>query len=108
MALPFSFQQIKRAITALLARLKQDKGQKTMPTALSLRAMMQRIALTREVEIGCDECFEQLDHFVELSIAGKNAEEALPLVGAHLQQCDDCREEFELLQAMLKAEISDE
>jgi hypothetical protein len=35
---------------------------------------------TRLDEIGCDECLEQLDRFVEMTLAGKNAAEAMPLV----------------------------
>ncbi|MBI3960608.1 MAG: hypothetical protein HY328_17495 [Chloroflexi bacterium] len=69
----------------------------------TIRKMLQMIAATRPVEIGCDECFEQLDRFAELELAGKNATEAMPLVQEHLERCSDCREEFELLLSMMKA-----
>jgi hypothetical protein len=68
----------------------------------TLKRMVRDIVSTRPDEIGCDECFEQLDRFVELELAGKNAAEALPLVRHHLDQCDDCREEFEALLAALR------
>ena len=58
---------------------------------------------TRLDEIGCDECLEQLDRFVEMTLAGKNAAEAMPLVQDHLERCDDCREEFEALLAAPRA-----
>ncbi len=68
-----------------------------------LKRMVRDIISTRPDEIGCDECFEKLDRFVELELAGKKAAEALPLVQHHLDHCDDCREEFEALLAALRA-----
>lgn len=64
--------------------------------------MVQMIAATRPDEIGCDECFEQLDCFAETVLAGKNAAEAMPLVQDHLNRCGDCREEFEALLTALR------
>jgi len=58
---------------------------------------------TRPDEIDCDECFEQLDRFVDMVLAGKDAAEAMPLVQDHLDRCGDCREEFEALLAALRA-----
>jgi len=69
----------------------------------TLKQMVRGIITTRPDEIGCDECFEQLDRFVEIKLAGKNAAEAMPLVQDHLEHCDDCREEFEALLAALRA-----
>jgi hypothetical protein len=43
------------------------------------KALIAEIADTREVEIGCDECFEQLDRFVEMQLSGLNAAQAMPL-----------------------------
>ncbi len=60
--------------------------------------------MTREEEIGCDECFEQLDRFVEMELSGLNVAEAMPLVQDHLEKCGDCREEFEALLEALRAE----
>jgi predicted anti-sigma-YlaC factor YlaD len=61
------------------------------------------IAGTRADEIGCDECYAQLDRFAELVLAGMDAAAALPLVEDHLARCHDCREEFEALLAALQA-----
>jgi hypothetical protein len=68
----------------------------------ALKRMVQNILTARPDEIGCDECFEQLDRFVEMTLAGKNAAEAMPLVQDHLEHCGDCREEFEALLAALR------
>jgi hypothetical protein len=65
--------------------------------------MVYDILTTHPDEIGCQECFEQLDRFVELTLAGKDAAEAMPLVQDHLDHCNDCREEFEALLAVLRA-----
>jgi hypothetical protein len=69
----------------------------------TLKRMVRNILTARPDEIGCDECFEQLDRFVEMELAGKNAAQAMPLVQDHLERCDDCREEFEALLAALRA-----
>ncbi len=59
------------------------------------------IAETRETEISCDECFEQLDGFAEAELSGVEATVAMPLVGDHLNKCEDCRSTFEgLLMAL--------
>ncbi len=52
-------------------------------------------------EVGCDECFELLDRFVELELGGADADAALPGMRGHLQGCPACREEHESLVALL-------
>jgi predicted anti-sigma-YlaC factor YlaD len=58
----------------------------------------------RGPEVGCDECFELLDRYVELELAGTNADAALPGLRAHLDGCPACREEHESLAALVRAE----
>jgi hypothetical protein len=58
------------------------------------------VAETREIEIGCDQCFERLDSFAETELSGLDASAAMPLVGDHLDKCADCRS---TLEALLKA-----
>jgi hypothetical protein len=60
------------------------------------------VAETHEAEIGCDECFEQLDSFAETEISGAEASIAMPLVGDHLDKCTDCRSKFEALVRALR------
>jgi hypothetical protein len=55
-------------------------------------------------EIGCDECFEELDRFVELQVAGEDADAAVPGLRAHLEGCPACREEHESLYALVSGE----
>ena len=68
-----------------------------------LKKMVRSIANTHLDEIGCDECFEQVDRFAELKLLGKDAAEAMPLVQDHLDRCGGCREEFEALLNCLQA-----
>ena len=55
-------------------------------------------------EVGCDECFDQLDRFVELEAAGADADAAVPGLRAHLEGCPACREEHESLLALVRSE----
>ena len=68
-----------------------------------LKSLVRGIANTQEKELTCDECFEQVDTFAEMVLAGKNAAEAMPLVEHHLQMCQSCRSEFEALLDALRA-----
>jgi hypothetical protein len=55
-------------------------------------------------EIGCDDCFEELDRYVELQVAGRDADAAIPGFRAHLEGCPACREEHESLYALVSGE----
>jgi hypothetical protein len=68
-----------------------------------LDRLVRAIATTREDEIGCDECLEQMDRFVEMKLSGLDAAAAMPLVQDHLDKCGHCREEFEALLTALHA-----
>jgi hypothetical protein len=67
-----------------------------------IKQMVRSILTARSDEIGCDECLEQLDRFVEMELTGKNPAEAMPLVQDHLERCRDCHEEFEALLEALR------
>jgi len=66
-----------------------------------LKNMLRAVIGTKEEEIGCDDCFDKLDNFIEMKLAGKSPEQAMPLVQDHLKRCKDCRQEYEaLLEAL--------
>ena len=75
----------------------------TMWNPDDLDKLVRMVAETREEEIGCEECLEQLDRFVEMRLSGLDAAQAMPLVQDHLDKCGDCREEFEMLLEALRA-----
>lgn len=66
------------------------------------QATFLRMLGPEEPELGCDECFAQLDRFVELEAAGVDAAEAMPELAAHLRGCGACREEHEDLLAFVR------
>jgi hypothetical protein len=55
-------------------------------------------------EVGCDECFAELDRFVELELAGEDADALIPGLRAHLVGCPACREEHEALRALVSGD----
>ena len=55
-------------------------------------------------EVGCDECFERLDQYVELEVAGQDPDAIIPGLRAHLDGCPACREEHESLRALVGGE----
>ncbi len=69
----------------------------------AFKEMLHGILSTRPDEIDCDECFEQLDRFAEMILAGQDVAQVMPLVQDHLERCRDCCQEFEALLAALRA-----
>ncbi len=59
-------------------------------------------------ELGCDECFEELDRYVELELCGASADEAVPGMRAHLEGCPACREDHASLRAYLEQSPSED
>ena len=55
-------------------------------------------------EVGCDECFERLDEYVELEFGDADPELSVPGMAAHLQGCPACREDYESLVALVRGE----
>ena len=52
-------------------------------------------------EVGCDVCFDELDRYVELELAGDDVDVSIPGLRAHLVGCPACREEYESLRALV-------
>jgi hypothetical protein len=55
-------------------------------------------------EVTCDECFEQLDGYVELELTGSDPDQRFPGLRTHLEGCPACREDHESLLAFVKGE----
>jgi hypothetical protein len=55
-------------------------------------------------DIGCERCFDELDRYVELELAGRDAERAVPGMQAHLRGCPACAEERDSLRALVAAD----
>ena len=58
-------------------------------------------------ELSCDECFEKLDRYVELELAGVNADEAIPGMRAHLKGCPACHDDHDSLRSFVSSASSE-
>jgi hypothetical protein len=65
------------------------------------RKLLGRLLGPAGPELSCDQCFEELDRYVELELAGADADAAIPGMRAHLQGCSACAEDHESLRALL-------
>lgn len=70
----------------------------------TMEKLLNKLVLTDENEISCDDVHELLDEFTELKKRGENVQNLMPLVHQHLQLCGDCSEEHELLLQALEIE----
>jgi hypothetical protein len=69
-----------------------------------VKQMLSRLLGPAEPEVGCDVCFRELDRYVELELAGEDADTALPGLRAHLEGCPACREEHDSLRDLIAGE----
>jgi hypothetical protein len=68
------------------------------------RRNLDRILGPTGYELGCDECFELLDEYVELELDGADADGRIPGMRAHLEGCPACHEEHESLRALVSGD----
>jgi len=58
-------------------------------------------------ELSCEQCFEQLDRYVELELGGSDADTAIPGMRAHLEGCSACAEDHDSLCALLLSDAAE-
>jgi hypothetical protein len=63
---------------------------------------LKRLLGPSDPELLCDECFEKLDEYVDLELEGAEADDQIPGMGAHLEGCPACREEYESLRELVQ------
>jgi hypothetical protein len=68
--------------------------------------LVSRLLGPRGPELTCEECFEHLDRYVELELAGRDADVAVPGMRAHLEGCPACHEDRDSLAALARSEPS--
>ena len=61
-------------------------------------------AKTHQNELDCQQVYEVVDVYAEMSARGEDVSEVLPMVKHHLEMCKDCLEEFDALMRILEAE----
>ena len=59
-----------------------------------------------EPELTCEECFEQIDRYVDLELTGADADRAVPGMRAHLAGCPACLEDHASLVAFLGSDAA--
>jgi hypothetical protein len=65
-------------------------------------ALLRRLLGAAGPELTCEQCFEELDRYVELEVAGASADELVPGMRAHLEGCAACSEEHLSLRALVE------
>jgi hypothetical protein len=65
---------------------------------------LDRFLRTDPRDVGCEQAMEMLQVYAELVACGERAEERYPGIGAHLQACGPCGEDFKGLLAALRDE----
>ncbi len=62
-----------------------------------IKALVEQALSVLPQELGCDRCAEYLAAYADYRLCGKMPPDSLKGVGEHLDRCDACLEEFELL-----------
>jgi hypothetical protein len=55
-------------------------------------------------ELSCEDCFAFLDTYAELEVGGRDADQAIPGMKAHLLGCPACAEEHDGLVDLLSTQ----
>jgi anti-sigma factor RsiW len=67
--------------------------------------VLRRLLGPAEPELTCEQCFDELDRYVEVELedGAAQADELLPGMRAHLEGCRACDEEHRSLRALVRA-----
>ena len=68
--------------------------------------LLGRLLGPAEPELSCEECFAQLDRYVELELRGADADAAVPGMRAHLQGCPACHEDHRSLRDLVATDLA--
>jgi anti-sigma factor RsiW len=73
-----------------------------MSKANERRDLITRLLGPAGAEVSCEECFELLDEYVDLELAGADADRRLPGMREHLQGCPACHEDHASLRDFVR------
>jgi hypothetical protein len=70
--------------------------------------LVRRLLGPAEPELTCEQCFDELDRYVEVEIehGAARADELIPGMHAHLEGCQACDEEHRSLRALVRADAA--
>ncbi|HEX3243408.1 MAG TPA: hypothetical protein VHQ97_10035 [Solirubrobacterales bacterium] len=63
--------------------------------------LLARVLGPAKPELSCEECFAELDRYVELSVADGEADRQVPGMREHLHGCPACAEEYRSLREFI-------
>ena len=69
------------------------------------RQLIARLLGPAGPEVSCEECFELLDEYVEVELAGEDAGARLPGMRNHLLGCPACNEDHESLRDFVALQL---
>jgi anti-sigma factor RsiW len=64
---------------------------------------LRRLLGPADAELTCEQCFEQLDRYVDLELSSADADRLVPGMRAHLEGCQACSEEHASLRALIQS-----
>jgi anti-sigma factor RsiW len=70
--------------------------------------LLRRLLGPDEPELTCEQCFDELDRYVEVELGqgAASADELIPGMRAHLEGCEACDEEHRSLRALVRADAA--
>jgi hypothetical protein len=68
-----------------------------------IQRLLQMIQQTKEVELTCPECLDELDKYIQGTLDGSPLDGVLKLVREHLEACPCCEGQFKLVLETLNA-----
>ena len=78
-----------------------DRNENKAP--LAPETVLSRVLGPGEPELSCEQCFAELDRYVELALADGDPDAAVPGMRAHLAGCPACAEDFRSLRDLVAA-----
>jgi hypothetical protein len=92
-----------KKIGMLFKLMFSPRARRAMKEMTRLKGMINMVDATAEIELACEEAYRLLDEYADMLLRGEDPEVLLPQVKHHLEMCMDCKEEFEMLLAALRA-----
>jgi hypothetical protein len=71
----------------------------------NLKRWIRRVWKTQDEEISCSECLDLVPQYVDLELASEEAEQLMPQLNLHLDQCTVCWEEYRILRDLARLEV---
>ena len=65
-------------------------------------SVLKRLLGPQGPELSCEECFEELDRYVELELGEADADARIPGMREHLEGCSACAEDHRSLRALIE------